>query len=191
VCPVSQLTLERLVSVATPTGKHQTHKYLFDLARGLRTLEVQEGGIKFPIDRVKEIFNVWHTSVPPEFLSHSHEDYFMEFLACLNSVKVPLSIRNALKDALDNARSNALPAAAELVTDPAKKLLIAVCYQLQKIAGDAPFFLSARDCQKFLQRPWRTCAYWLSGLVVLGVLKVEKKADFAAHKATRFRYIGT
>jgi hypothetical protein len=193
VCPLppsSSLTLEYLISVATPTEVHQTHSALFTLARGVKTLELQESAGPFPIERLQAICSLWFKKTPNPFLSHSFEDYFMEFLSCYKDVRFPMGTGDTLKEALERARANPNPPPeCALVSDPQKKLLIGLCYELQRQAGNEPFFVSARDCEKLLGQPWRTCAYWLNGFVVLGILQIVEKADKKRRRSTRFRYI--
>jgi hypothetical protein len=113
----------------------------------------------------------------------------MEYLGCYKDVRFPLGSGNALSEAFDRARSNPFPTEAGLVNDPAKKLLIALCFELQKSAGDQPFFAPTRDCGKLLNRHWNTITLWLNAFIVLGILKVVEKVDQKMRRSPRFRVI--
>jgi len=62
-----QITLEYVLSVATPLGVHQTHPAIWKLARGVKAIEIQEGGRPFSPERLRSMFDAWHKHCPPTF----------------------------------------------------------------------------------------------------------------------------
>ena len=183
----SSYSPESIVALSTPTGPHQTHKQLFLLARGIKTLELQEG-CKFESTRIRTIYELWHSATNPQFLTHSKEDYWMELLSSYADAKFPLG-GVSLREAFERAKRNPFPPEVEKVSDDRQKLMIAVCYHLQLAAGEEPFFLPVTKGKKLFGVPERTCWYWLTGFVVLGILQIETRANKAKRRATRFRYI--
>lgn len=83
-----------------------------------------------------------------------------------------------------------MPAAAKQYSTPEVRLLVGVCRELQREAGDEPFFLATTTLERLLglnrMRAWR----WLDGLVRDGVLDVIERGDPRTRRASRFRYLG-
>jgi len=112
----------------------------------------------------------------------------MELLSRYKDVKFPLGTGNSLNEAYERARTNPSPPEADLVNGPERKLLVSLCAELQKQAGNNPFFISTRDCGRLLSRPWNTMATWLNAFTVLGIITPVEKAKRSTFRATRFRY---
>ena len=86
------------------------------------------------------------------------------------------------------ATEQTLPPEAMQFEDRPKQLLVALCWQLQILAGDGPFYLSCRSCQNlFGHASHSTAATWLSSLCGMGILK--EVTHGTGIKATRYRYI--
>jgi hypothetical protein len=94
-------------------------------------------------------------------------------------------------DALEKVKAGPLPAAALQYDNPKFQLLVGICQELQRLAGDQPFFLSCETAAQVLGEDsdpsamtvWR----WLGGLVRDGVLRLEKKGD--RRKANEYHYL--
>ncbi|MCH8807867.1 MAG: hypothetical protein IH986_17515 [Planctomycetes bacterium] len=92
---------------------------------------------------------------------------------------------------LKRAKDSVYPKAAERYELPALRLLVALCRELQRAAGDAPFYLSCRTAERLLgvnhMKAWK----WLAGLTNDGVLREVEKGGQAgtARRATRYRYV--
>ena len=68
--------------------------------------------------------------------------------------------------------------------------LIQLCYELQKDAGDGPFFLSTRDAGRLLHVPHRTASRLLAALTHNNILEVVTKGAAETRLATTFRFLG-
>jgi hypothetical protein len=69
------------------------------------------------------------------------------------------------------------------------KHLIAVCYQLQQLALQEPFYLSARDAAEILEcKDPRTALKYLMGLVNDDVLELAEPGTPGGIRAHRYRY---
>jgi hypothetical protein len=81
--------------------------------------------------------------------------------------------------------------AAEKYPDNAKlKILVSLCRELQKAAGDSAFFLSVRTGAKLLNSYPMEVSRWLWLLETDGILKVIAKGGTNENpRATRFRYV--
>jgi len=71
------------------------------------------------------------------------------------------------------------------------KILVSLCRELQKAAGDDAFFLSARTAGKLLNVTPMTASRWLFLLETDRIVKVIAKGGTSENprKATRFRYV--
>jgi hypothetical protein len=69
-------------------------------------------------------------------------------------------------------------------------LLVAVCYQLQRTAGDEPFYLACRSAAEVAGTDYQTVNRWINMLLADGVLKLVEKGTQGSGKASRFRYVG-
>ena len=68
--------------------------------------------------------------------------------------------------------------------------LIQLCYELQKDAGDGPFFLSTRDAGRLMHIPHRTASRLLAALTHYSILEVVTKGAAGTRRATTFRFLG-
>jgi hypothetical protein len=180
VCaPLPVYTLQRVVEECLPAGPGRNHVLLHKLNRGIWTLELQEGR-KYDRDMRKAVFNAWYLkALPTGYLRHgqSQEEYYFEFMSSDN-VKTPLGA-GVVSIAFQKAQSEAPPEEALRYETPNIRLLVCLCYQLQLIAGNQPFFLSSRDPEKLFGVRWTSCASWLKGLCKEGVLDLVDKGGRA------------
>jgi len=106
---------------------------------------------------------------------------------CL-SVQAPHDYLTAAKA---QAEQSPLPPAAHRYQLPAMRLLVAICRELQGLAGDAPFHLGCRPAGALLGIPHQIAHRWLWRLVHDGVLTIAKAGTSGpGGKATRYRYVG-
>lgn len=66
--------------------------------------------------------------------------------------------------------------------------LVALCRELHKSAGDAPFFLACRVPEKWLEVQHTKINRWLNLFVVEGILSIVTPGTKT--EATRYRYHG-
>lgn len=145
--------------------------------------------MKFSPDRLRAIFDIWVSACPQGVLTGDLDEYFLELLANYTRVRFPLGSGNPIREAFKRAQSNPFPPEADVVTSPAARLLIALCYQLQLAAGDEPFFISTRDLGKLFGKCWKTMSNWMNAIEALGIIKPVEPADPGRMRAPRYRYI--
>jgi hypothetical protein len=158
------------------------------LARAVKALEEQ--GEKFTPEKLRDIFNQWHSKAE-KFLrgEQSKEDYLMEFLKAYQKAKYPLG-SVIIPKAWKAAQEQSLPPEADQFENPKRKLLVALCWQLQIIAGTSPFYLASRTAQRLLgQDTHSTAATWLEALCALEIIK--KVIPGTSKRAARYRYLRT
>jgi len=91
--------------------------------------------------------------------------------------------------AMDMAKQSAFPPEAEQFPSPKLKLLVALCYQMQQISPEEPFFLSGRIVGEKLKCTQPTASRMLSGLVFKGIISVDQKGVRGKNASTYF-YVG-
>ena len=181
------LTVEQAVEMALPGKVHQNNDCLFTLARAVKTMEAQSN--KFTPTQLREIFNQW-SGQATQFLrpEQSRDEYLVHFLSAYESARVPFG-EGVVSQAWKAAQEKPLPPeAVELFEDATSRLVVALCRELQRIAGQEPFYLSARTLQRLLyQAAHATAARRLKSLCVLAILAVVEPGT--AMRATRYRYL--
>jgi hypothetical protein len=137
-------SLAVLLTRAVPTDEHTNHACLWELARGVRGLEEQEGGRWPEADLWKRVFIPWYRAAHPLLRSNqSQDEYWIEFLESYHNVKHPLG-EGVLDLTLKRALVAPPPPEAEQFTDQKIQRLVAWCRELQRTLPDSPFFLSTR-----------------------------------------------
>ena len=116
------------------------------------------------------------------------DEYRFEFQRTFEKTRTPLGA-NPLHKAIEQAASCPPPPEAARYPSAKIKRLAAVCFQLQLLAGKAPFFIGARNAAAVLgtKKP-ETGLTILTGLVRDGVLTVIQKGEAGGNRATRYRY---
>jgi hypothetical protein len=131
-----------------------------DLARGVRALEVAEGRQWSDDEMLKRVFLPWYEQ--NRFLREGQTlaDYWQEFLSAYDDVRYPLG-EGILEQAFRRAASSDPPAEAARFRDPRTRMLASWCRELQRAAGNEPFFLSTRTVSSGLKlgSPSRATAY--------------------------------
>ena len=151
---------------------------------------VQTCALPISSDELREVFNQWHRLSAQHLRpDQSRDEYLFEFLAGLRRAKYDIG-NEPLAVAWQRAQRDPLPQAAMQFDDPQVRLLVALCQELQRAAGDSVFFLAGRTVAKLLGHPTHTtAALWLRGLVAAGILKIVEQGSPTTNKATRFRYL--
>jgi hypothetical protein len=168
-----------------PTAPHQTHRLMFDLARAILTQEKKLGRV-FSTKETKAIFDYWHQSSDPMFLSHSRTDYFREFLLKRHCAKKPLD-EGTLQTVWEKAKTKPPPPETEDLPDLARQLA-SLCRELSTVRD--PFFLSNRSAAALLGVDAMAVNRSLHMLCGLRVLECVEKGKLADRKASQYRYHG-
>ena len=183
----SKLSIADAVALAMPDRVHQNNDWLFTLGRAVKRLEANSGQL-FTLTQLREVFTEWHRQALP-FLrkEHTRDDYLIQFMNAYRSAKIPLG-EDGVKMAWKRAQENPLPPEAiNHFEDADKRLLVALCRELQVIHGQQPFFLSARTVQQlFGLKSHIEPARWLSSFCVLKILDETEKGRGV--RASRYRY---
>ena len=161
---------------------HSSNKMLHEFAREVKGVEKKRGN-KFNTAQYVAIYRPWEFASRP-FLRPGH-DYFVEFLAKLNSVTVPKG--ETLQAAFERAKRKEPPLKVLMIRVEGVRLLASLCRELQEIAGDQPFMLCQGVVAKlFGHSSHRNICNWIRALITLEILK---RAEPAIPRARAARYV--
>lgn len=184
VCCV--VSVEDAVNLALASKVHQNNDRLFTLARAVKSLELKSG--KLTPTQLRDVFARWHQR-SAEFLrpEQSRDAYLIEFMNAYASAKIPIG-QGVIEQAWKAVQERPLPAIAiATFEDHGMRLVIALCEELQRIAGVEPFYLSARTVQRLLkQQSHVAAARLLRSLCVQEILLVAEQGSGV--RASRYRY---
>jgi hypothetical protein len=183
----SNLTIADAVALAMPNRVHQNNDCLFTLGRAVKKLESNSGQTFTPA-QLHDVFNEWHGLAMPFLRKElTRDDYLIQFMNAYQSAKIPLG-EDGVKMAWKRAQENPLPPEAiSHFEDADKRLLVALCRELQIIHGQQPFFLSARTVQQlFRLESHIEPARWLRSFCVLKILNEVEKGKGV--RASRYRF---
>jgi hypothetical protein len=115
------------------------------------------------------------------------DQIWISFSSALDKVREPAG--SIFEEIAEQARVSPPHPAADLYEDPALRLLVSLCYQLQLYHGDEPFFLGVTEAQEFLGTSRKTAWKMLQTLKTDSIIKKIRDHDFGRHRATEWRFI--
>ena len=188
----SKLTIADAVTLAMSDRVHINNDCLFTLGRAVKRL-ASNSGQTFTPAQLRDVFNEWHGQALPFLRKElTRDDYMIQFMNAYQSVKIPLG-EDGVKMAWQRAQENPLPPEAiKHFEDADKRLLVALCRELQIIHGQQPFFLSARTAQElFKLESHIEPARWLRSFCVLKILDEVEKGSGVRASRYRFNFANT
>jgi hypothetical protein len=174
------------------TGRHQSYRKLFLLAQAVCGFLGHTDCKSNPLSTA--IFDTWYSAsrlnLDPQ---EGRAEYLGSFRSKFRKVRIIPGQRHALEVAEARARASTLPDIPDAADAPhGWRLLAAVCRELQRQAGGAPFFIGVRDAARIAtgkSHP-QTGSRILEALEDLGVIRcVKKGAPTIGGKASEFRYV--
>ena len=192
---VEQLIVEA-IEATQPKAAGQRERQLFEFARRLKSIpgrsEVDPINVKADRDRLKSILRQWHKRALSVIATKDFASTWEAFFRCWPKVKFPRGSRCDMSDVLARAKAATAPAeVAEYDDSPGFQLLACVCRELQRDAGDQPFFLACRTAGGLLGVDPTTASRWLNLLVQEGVLeRLDHGPVGSRDRAFRYRYCG-
>ncbi|QDT69058.1 hypothetical protein MalM25_19850 [Planctomycetes bacterium MalM25] len=185
IAPSLALTVERAIEDSLPTRPGQRHKLVFELARRLKAVPSLADR---PSRDLRSYVEAWHRRAVPIIGTKPFEETWIDFLKAWENVRHPYG-EGVLTVAFGRACSAGVPALADDYEQSEILLLAGLCRELQRIAGDGPFFLSCRDAGQLLGVSHVQAARWLFLLESDGVLELVAKGDMKTRRASEFRYL--
>lgn len=176
---------ERAIIESLPRQTGKRHRQVFELARALKAIpRLADAEARALEPHVRR----WHRLGVEQgvIATKPFEESWIDFLRAWPKVKFPKG-REPILAIVERARRN-VPREAQKYEQPALRLLVAICRELQQAVGDADFYLATRTAGGVLGvdhvQAWR----WLFLLQQEQIIRETQKGT--TQRASRFRYIG-
>jgi hypothetical protein len=168
-----------------PSSEGQRNNCIWELCRWLKGIpEIAKLG--FPA--LRPYVQLWHEQARDAIATKEFTETWADFTHAWKRVKWPRG-DGALRTAVQRATMVKDPLPEAAAYDVAKVgELIRICLELQRLAGEGPFFLSSYSAAGILDVSPDRANKWLQMLEVDGILAMVKKNT--TKLATRFRYVG-
>lgn len=163
------LTVEQCIESTQPTGHGERHYCLFAFARMLKATDL----IHASADELKPPFNRWLALARPRIRTKCWKTNWKDFFEGWNRIRLPYG-----------ATMNAI---AKKATGEGIEKLESLCRELQRIAGEEPFYLDCRTAGRLLGVHYTSAARWLR-ILCSGPLERLRKGDRKSRRATEYRF---
>ncbi|MCC7316499.1 MAG: bifunctional DNA primase/polymerase [Planctomycetes bacterium] len=173
--------IEEAIVGALPNGRGQRNSRIFALARGLKAIHPEAA-----FGDLRPIVRNWHIRARSVIQTKEFEDSWADFVYAWPRVKHPTG-KGLIQRVSERARRCALPQEAASYRQAELRNLVSLCRELQREAGDQPYFLASRTAGEAIGVSWKTACRWLGMLVADGVIAVVE--SHGARRATRYRYL--
>ena len=134
----------------------------------------------------------WHKRALPNIRTKEFEETWIDFLKGWRKIKCKIG-EEPMAPIFEKAIQLEPPKiAVETYPNHSKlKILVSLCSELQRAAGQNPFYLSVRTASKLLNISAMQASRWLFLLQSDGIVKLVCKGGTAetVRKASRYRYI--
>jgi len=170
-----------------PTQPKQRNRKIFDFAQVLKGLpEFRDCQAK----ELRQIVQYWHRLALPYIRTKDFCETWSDFIIAWDRVIFSSGDEPMTKIVEKATQANPPQLAREYYGGNKRVLLLVnICRELQKEAGEQPFFLSTRKAHEILGISSMQASRYLRMLETDEILKVVTKGGPKTQKATRFRYI--
>jgi hypothetical protein len=180
--------IERAIIETLPKQLGRRNKQVFEFARALKAISSITDA---KANDLKAIVRRWHVLAKPVIKTQAFEETWIDFLRAWR----PGAIKYAkgtepMSQMMDAAVASEAPDVARDYDEAKCRLLVALCRELQRAVGTAPFYLSARKAGRLLDVDHTTAWRWLYLLENDGILEVVTRGSKQTQKASRYRYLG-
>lgn len=182
-------SIEEAIERTLPKDIHTRHRKTFDFLRELKSMpEYTEADPK----EFRSAVEQWHKKALPNIETKEFEETWIDFLKGWDKIKWEIG-ESPMAQIFEKAIQLEPPkVAVEKYPEHSKlKILVSLCRELQRAAGENPFFLSTRTGARLLKVKPMTISRWFFLLQSDGILKLVSKGGTAktVRKASRYRYI--
>jgi hypothetical protein len=179
--------VQRAIVTTLPTGERQRNSLTWALARALKAVP---GLADASVRDLLPIVRTWHKAALPVIGTEPFDATLADFTRSWKRAKFPAGV-DPMAVIVERAKSAPLPEVAEQFDSAECRLLVVLCRELQRSAGDAPFYLSCYTAGRLLNIPHKRAWQYLGLLVEMDVLTVTKQAKSGDKWATRYRYLAS
>ena len=183
------LEIATAIVESLPSGPGIRNRQVFQLARALKAIpalfDADPGALQAYVRR-------WHKLALPVIQTKPFEETWIDFLIGWPRVKFPKGTE-PMAQIMAKAVAAEIPAVAHEQRYESQPLclLVAICRELQRAAGERPFYLSCRTAARYIHTDHSTASRYLFLLEHDRILKVVTKGGPMTYRATRFRYLPT
>lgn len=177
--------VERAIQDTLPTVSGERNRQVFELARALKAIPALAAAQGL---EQKEYVRRWHQRALPHISTEAFEVTLIDFLRGWPKVRFPRG-----SDPMEAILSAAKARQADFATmheSEDVQLTESLCRELQRSAGDGPFYLACRKAGKMLAAHHTAANGWLFLLEQYGRLQCIERGSQQTRRATRFRYLG-
>lgn len=181
-------TIMEMIRSNLPTGPGQRNHCIFNLCRTLKADPVYCEAD--PMD-LKFVIAEWHEQALKHIRTKPFEESLIDFIQGWKHVKHPKGT-GPMDVILERAKSAEPLAEAMMFEQPALRLLVSVCRELQENTGDAPFFLGCRTAGRLIGVDHVTAWRWLDLMHCAGLLTLVELGRKCGGRniASRYYYVG-
>ena len=162
--------IEGAIARTLPTRIGERNRRIFDFARELRANYPADTPVADLLPHVRR----WHSAALPIIGTKPWEETWFDFAVAWSKPMTP---------------AGDPPKISEQFEQPSLRLLVALCRELQRRAGDGSFFLDCRSAGKLLGVDHVTAWRWLRGLCKVSVLRCESIGRHETRQANTYRYL--
>lgn len=174
--------IEAAIVQTLPTRKGMRNDNVFTLARALKAVPTLANADTLEL---KTIVKDWHGRALPIIGTKAFDATWADFCHAWPRVEYPLG-QSPLETIMERLECKAPPPEAAMFETPGIKRLVALCAELQRQAGNMPFYLDCRSAGKCIGEDHNTASRWL-GLLVAERLLVRVEQGKPG-RATRWRW---
>lgn len=178
--------VQHAIESTLPDGPGMRHQLVFELARALKAIP---GLNDADVNSLKPIVQDWHRRAQPVIRTQPFEETWIDFFIGWPRVRFPIGLE-PLEGILVRAASSTPPAEILQYEQQQLHLLASICRELQRAAGDSPFFLSCRKAGELVGVGHIQANRWLRLMVQDGLLREVVKGTARTNLASRYRYLG-
>jgi hypothetical protein len=183
--------IARCIEATLPDRAGMRHIGVFKLAK---LLQGNREMASLPVGQLRPVVDQWYrlavARLGEDIIQANIDENWWDFSEGWDKVKYP-GEGGLMVAILERARNN-VPEVAQRYDSPQVRLLIAICRELQRVAGTESFFLPTSVVEKLLilEGGRMRASRWLSGLVRDGVLELVERGGPDGRRPNRYRYLG-
>ena len=177
----------KAIEATIPRLPGERHQGIFKFARYLKGLPVLADK---PLRDLRPYVHAWYaaaTAVEGVVMAAGVEENWWDFAEGWEKVRFPG--KGGMMAAMLERAGKSIPKAAGIYPTEAIRLLVSLCRELQREAGDKPFPLSTRKVAELFNVDAMRANRWLRGIERDGILKCEKVGTIKNRLASEWRYL--
>lgn len=180
-----QKRVREAIKATLPTETRKRHQLVFELARWLKAIPELA---HLDGRALRPIVEIWHRYAK-DFYRAGFVETWADFFDGWNKIRYAKG-ETPMTEAMKWVHEGPYPDGIDGELEEIKQLA-ALCRELQRLNGDAPFFLSTRSAGEVVNVNHVTANKLLNSFVRFGFLKVVEPGTQGANgSATRWRYTG-